>query len=71
MAGIIWGSTKDEAGRFIATYSLTNGTVPAINYISVFQNALSAQRVDLNLNNSSSIFKPNMVSDDRIPFISV
>ncbi|KAG0379306.1 hypothetical protein BGX24_000929 [Mortierella sp. AD032] len=63
-ANIMWGSTKDEAGRFVATYYPTKEVITATNYGSVFAKASSLQRVNLIINNASSLFKPNMDSDD-------
>lgn len=60
----MWGSTKDEAGRFVSTYYPTKETINATNYESVFFKTIGSQRVDLILNNASSLFKPNMARDD-------
>lgn len=63
-ANIMWGSTKDEAGRFVATYYPTKETITATNYGSAFSKTFGSPRVDLILNNASNFFKPNMASDD-------
>ncbi|KAF9912795.1 hypothetical protein EC991_008657 [Linnemannia zychae] len=63
-ANIMWGSVKDEAGRFISSYYPTKETITATNYASVFAKAFNPQRVNLIVNNASSLYKPNMASDD-------
>ncbi|KAG0066470.1 hypothetical protein BGZ90_001397 [Linnemannia elongata] len=65
-ANVMWGSTKDEAGRFVSTYYPTKETINATNYESVFFKTVGSQRVDLILNNASSLFKPNMASNDPV-----